>query len=220
MRKLIIALILISTISVFGQNHIVGLKGGINLTNVNSSNFLISNENRTGFNGGLTYEYRLNTKFGLGMDLLYFQKGFTNDIVFLDDNGNPTGESATSEFNYDYLSLPLKAGFVRGDKFLGFANLGIIPSLLISAKTLSPTIGGFFEETTINVTDRLTKFDLGGLVEIGANYKVAPDILLSVTCGYQHSFTSITNENYFSNAEVRHYGMLFSLGLKYVFKKE
>jgi len=38
--------------------------------------------------------------------------------------------------------------------------------------------------------------------------------------GYQHSFTSITNDNYFSNSEVRHYGMVLSFGLKYALKKE
>lgn len=220
MRKLITALILISTIPVLGQNHIVGVKGGINWTNVNSSSFISNNDSRTGFNGGLSYEYGLNNKFNLGMDLLYFQNGVTNDIIFTDEIGNPTGESVTNEFNYDYLSLPLKCGFVIGDKISGFANLGIIPSLLVDAKTISQAIEGFVEETTINVTDRVTKFDLGGLVEIGANYKVAPDLLLSATFGYRHSFTSITNENYLSNAEVRHYGMVLSVGLKYVLKKE
>ncbi len=108
MRKLIIVLILISTIPVFGQNHLIGLKGGINWTNVNSSNFISNNDNRTGFNGGLTYEYRFNNHFNLGIDFLYFQKGFTNDIIFTDENGIPTGEKATSVFNYDYLSFRSK----------------------------------------------------------------------------------------------------------------
>lgn len=223
MSKIITVFTIVNSIiiiPVFGQNHFIGLQGGINLTNVNSSNFSSNNDNRTSFNSGLTYQYFLNEKFNLGIDLLYFQRGFTNDIVYTDESGNPTGESATSEFNYDYLSLPLKGGIVIGDKISGFANLGIIPSFLLDAKTTTPAIEGFQEETTNNVTDRVTKFDLGGLVEIGACYKITPDFLLSATFGYQHSFTSITNDNYFSYAEVRNYGMIWSIGLKYALKKE
>ncbi len=223
MKKIITVLtIVISIISIpaCGQNHFIGLKGGINRTNVNSTNFINGSENRTGLNSGLTYEYYLNNRFNLGIDLLYFQKGFTVNDIYTDEFGNPTGESAPSEFNYDYLILPLKGGVVIGDKFSGFANLGIIPSFLVNAKTISPAIEGFLEETTINVTDRVTKFDLGGLVEIGASYKFKPDLLISATFGYQHSFTSITNNNYFSNSEVRNYGMILSFGLKYALKKE
>ena len=220
MRKIITVLTIVISIPTFGQNHFIGLQGGVNWTNVNSSNFISNNDTRTGFNSGLTYQYRLDEKFNLGIDLLYFQRGFTNDIVFKDEFGNTIGESANSEFSYDYFSLPLKGGIVIGDKFSGFANLGIIPSFLLDAKTTLPAIEGFQEETTSNVTDRVTKFDLGGLVEIGANYKITPDFLLSTSFGYQHSFTSITNDDYFLNAEVRHYGMVLSIGLKYALKKE
>ena len=220
MRKIITVLTIVISIPTFGQDHFIGLRGGINWTNVNSSNFISNNDNRTGFNSGLTYQYYLSKRFNLGIDLLYFQRGFTSEIVFRDEFGNPTGESATSRFNYDYLSVPLKGGIVIGDKFSGFANLGIVPSLLLDATTTTPEIEGIIGETTNNVTDIVTKFDIGGLVEIGANYKVAPDFLLSATFGYQHSFTSITNDNYFSNATVRHYGMVLSIGLKYALKKE
>jgi hypothetical protein len=220
MRIIITVLTIVISIPTFGQNHFFGLKGGINWTNVNSSNFISGNDNRTGFNGGLTYQYFLNERFNLGTELLYFQRGFVNDIVFTNEFGNPTGERATNTLDYDYLSIPLKGGIRIGDKFSGFANLGIVPSFLLDAKTTTPAIEGFQEETTYNVTDRVTKFDLGGLVEIGANYKITPDFLLSTSFGYQHSFTSITNDDYFSNTEARHYGMVLSIGLKYALKKE
>lgn len=213
-------LTIVISIPALGQNHFIGLKSGINWTNVNSTNFINNNENRAGFNGGLTYEYLLNKKFSVGIDFLYYQKGFTNDIVFTDELGNPTGEGANSEFNYNYLSLPLKGGFVIREKISGFANLGIIPSVLIDSETIMTAIDGFAEETTNNVTDKVTKFDLGGLVEIGANYKLLTDFLISASIGYQHSFTSITNDNYFSNAEARHYGAVLSIGLKYSLKKD
>ncbi len=221
MRKIIITILtIVFSIPVFGQNHFFGLKGGMSWTNVNSTNFISNNDNRTGFNGGLTYEYHLNTKFNLGMDLLYVQKGFTNDIVFTDDTGNPTGEKATSEFNYDYLSFPIKGGLVIGDRISGFINLGLVPSVLIDAKTIEPAIEGIMDKTTYDVTDKVTGFDLGGLIEIGGNYKLKERFLIFTSVAFQHSFTGITNENYFSNGKARHYGMTLSIGLKYALKKE
>lgn len=220
MRKILIVIISLSSLPVFGQNHFVGLKNGINWANVNSSNFLNDNDNRRGYTGGLTYQYSLNEKFNLGLDLLYSQRGFTNDIVFTNEFGTPTGERATVNFDYDYLAIPLKGGIVIGDTFSGFANLGIVPSILLDATTTTPAIEGFQERTTINITDRVNKFDLAGLAEIGANYPINSNFLLSASLGYQHSFTSITNDNYFSGSEIRHYEIVLSFGIKYALKKE
>jgi len=220
MRNLIAVLTILISTPAFGQNHFMGLKGGISWTNVNSANFHDNNDNWTGFNGGLTYEYHMNKKFNLGMDFLYFQKGFTNDIVFLDEFGNPTGKKVTSEFNYDYLSFPIKGGFVIGDKISGFINLGLVPSVLIDAKTIQPAIEGIMDKTTYDVTDEVTDYDLGGMIEIGGNYKFKDRVLLFASFAYQHSFASITNENYFSNGKARHYGMTLSIGLKYALKEE
>jgi hypothetical protein len=99
MRKIIAFLSVLCTIPAFGQNHVIGLKGGINWTNVISDNFLSDNEYRNGFVSGLTYEYEFKRKFQIGLDLVYSQKGFKNDIIFTDETGNPIGEKATSDFN-------------------------------------------------------------------------------------------------------------------------
>ena len=220
MRMIITVLTILISIPIFGQNHFIGLNGGINWTNVNSSNFINNTDNRTGFNSGLSYQCFLNQRFYFGIDLLYFQRGITIESLYTDDFGIPTGEKGVSEFDYEYLLIPLKGGIMIGDKFSGFANLGIIPSILVDATHVDSGIEGFLEETEINVTDRVNNFDLAGLVEIGANYKITPHFLFSASLGYQHSFTSITNDDYFSNSKVRHYGMILSLGLKYALKKE
>lgn len=220
MKSTIIILLLISPISVFGQNHFIGLKGGINWTNINSSDFLSNNDNRTGFNGGMTYELRLKNNFNFGVDLLYTQKGFTNDIIFTNETVNPTGEKATIVFNYDYLTFPVKGGFLIGKRISGFVNLGIVPSLLIDAKTITPAFDNIIEEEIFDVRNRVTKFDFGGMIEIGGNYKFKERFLLYISFAYQHSFTTITNSDYFAIGKVKHYGMTSSIGLKYALKKE
>lgn len=220
MRTILIVITSLFIFPVFGQNHFIGLKGGINWTNINSTMFLVNNNSRTGFNGGFTYQYFLNERFNIGGDLLYFQRGFTNDAMFTDEFGNPSGEKLTIKFDYDYLSVPLKGGMVLGDKFSGFANLGIVPAILIKASTKTPAIEGVQEESVVNFTDKVNRFDLAGLTEIGANYKLNTNLILSVSLEYQYSFTSLTNDNYFSNSKIHHYGMVMSFGLKYALNKK
>lgn len=213
MRSILIVLIITFSTPVFGQSHFVGFRGGANWTKVNSSNLANNADYRNGFSGGLTYEYLLNKRIKLGIDLLYAQKGFTNDIIFTDVNGLPTGERATTAFNYDYLSLPIKGGFVFGEKVSGFVNLGLVPSLLLGAKVIEPAIDGIMEEKTHNMTGVTSTFDLGGMVEIGAAYKFQEKYILFTAFDFQHSFTTINGFNGW------HYGMTFSLGLKYALKK-
>ncbi|MFT6844067.1 MAG: hypothetical protein ACJAUV_000237 [Flavobacteriales bacterium] len=207
MKKIITVLTIMISIPAFSQNHFIGLKGGVNMTNVNTNDFI--NDARIGFNAGLTYEYVVNNLFNVGVDFLYFQKGFTNEI----------GKNDVAEFNYDYLSIPIKVGATTSGKFSGFVNLGVMPSFLVNAKEKIPSVADP-ALTTYDVTDKVTKFDIGGMVEIGANYKIRPDFILSASLGYQHSVTSFANDSYFSGSEARHYGMVLSIGVKYALIKE
>ena len=165
MKIIITVLALLLTFSSIGQNHIIGIKSGVNSTNVNASNFITNNGSRTGFSSGLTYEFRFKNKFNLGMDFMYFQKGFTNDIIFTDTIGNPTGEKVTTQFNYNYLSFPIKAGLVFGEKTSGFVNIGLVPSFLISGEIIEPEIEGVIDEKTTDISELATNFDFGQGIE-------------------------------------------------------
>jgi len=213
----------ITTFKVAGQNHLVGVKGGINRTNITSRNFTDQNDYITTLFAGLTYEYLFKKHLLVGADLIYFQRGFTSDIVFTDDLGNPTDEKYTIKFNYDYVSLPIKTGFNIGNEFYGFTNIGVIPSLLVDAKTISPTFntdGMVTGNELFDATSRVTKFDFAGLAEIGGGYKFKNSYWLFTSFAYQHSFTTITNSEYFTNSKIRHNGMTITIGLKCALSKE
>jgi hypothetical protein len=223
MKNIFLFILTISTLKVAGQNHLIGLKGGVNSTNITSSNFLSQNNSRTGLTAGLTYEFLIKKHFSIGADLIYNQRGFTNDIIFTNNLGNPTGEKYTTKFNYDYVSLPIKTGFKIGNKIFGFTNIGVIPSLLVDAKTISPTfntVGNVTGSETFDVTSRVTKFDFAGLAEIGGGYKFKDRYWLFTSFAYQYSFTTITNSEYFAISKIRHNGMTLTIGLKCALTKE
>ena len=70
------------------------------------------------------------------------------------------------------------------------------------------------------MTDRVTKFDFGGLIEIGGNFKFNDRLFLLTSLTYQHSFTTLTNPDYFADDKITLYGVTLSIGLKYALAKE
>ena len=201
---------MVLSISAFGQNHFIGLKSGISWTNVSSSNSEDINNNLPGLMTGLTYSYHLKQHITFDADLLYAQRGYSSSIVLF--SGNPEEVKIDGEFNYDYISLPLKAGLVYGKRISGFANVGIIPSFLINANS---TLSSPTNSRSYNLTNLVTRFDFAGLIEIGASLDINNRILINSSLEYQHSFTSTTNSEYRADDTIKHYGMILSIGLKY-----
>ena len=218
MKYIFLLLLTFVTVTANGQNHFIGVKGGVNWTNVTAKNFVSDINYRTGFAVGLSYDYIFKKNFIVGADILYNQRGFTTDIIFTDEHGNLTGQKATMNYNYDYLTIPLKVGYHYGKSFYCFVNIGLTPAILMDAQTIIPKIK-FLPSEKHDVTDRVNKFDIGGIIEIGVGYKFIDRFWLYSSFSYQNSFTTITNSDYFANSKIRHNGMTISIGLKYALTK-
>lgn len=220
MKKITVLILIILSLKVAGQNNNVGIVGGINLTNVTVKPiaYPLPTGNRIGFTGGLTYEHLFKNNFSIGADVIYIQRGFTNKIFLTDASGNVLGD-ATIKFGYDYISIPIKAGFTFGKKVFGFVKAGVLPSYLVSAKTIAPTFdasGKVNGTENVDETKIVTKFDIAGIAEIGGGIKVKEKAWLFLSFAGQYSFTTITNKQYFGTGTIiKHYGMSLSIGLKY-----
>jgi opacity protein-like surface antigen len=174
-RKTILFILTVLSLSVTGQTHFIGFQGGLNLTNIYAEAFFKDDSYRKGISSGINYELVFSDKYSVGVDLLYNQNGFQEKIIYRDNSGNEIITDIKTKFNYDYLSLPIKFGYQIGNKFKGFAKIGIIPSLLINAKTIVPnfdTDGNITEWQALNVFNDVSKFDFAGLFEIGIGYKL------------------------------------------------
>jgi hypothetical protein len=203
-------------LKVSGQGHSIGIIGGASSSNVSSKSFPSNNGSRQAFTGGLTYSYVFKNHFTTGVDLISSQRGFTNDALLTDNTGNQVGK-ITSEFNYNYIALPVKAGYTLGAKLYGFGNVGVIPSMLIKAETISPKIDGngvVTSHETFDITDQVNKIDIAGLVQIGAGFNFHKNIGLFSTLGYQRSITTFTSSEYFTNYNIRHNVVSLCLGVK------
>ncbi len=222
MRQILSFLFILITSSVVGQKHYIGLQAGFSMTNSSAKENFIDTKMRTGFDGGINYIYKFSEKYRLGIDVLYSQKGFTNNINITDDVGVFIGEEKM-EFNYDYFCIPLKIGYEFGNKLKLIPTIGIVPSYLLKAEeTIAPTFDSNENIITHEVLDTkkyVSKFDLGGIVELGIESLLSDNLIFCPGINYKHSLTTFSNSDYFDGYNTRHYGFSVVVGLKYKLNK-
>jgi hypothetical protein len=207
-------------LQVTGQNHFIGIKGGENRTNNAMDSYKSEFESRSGLAVGLTYEYFIDKHFSLGADLIYDQRGFNFRDTILNYSGNPNLNDQINKVDYqfNYISVPIKTGFNVGNNLYGFVSLGLCPSLLIDATTKSHTFnldGTFTGLEKGDVFEQMSKFDFTGIFEIGGGYKFKQRYWLFTSFSYQYGIFTYYSPTYSTNGENRHTGTTLSLGLKY-----
>lgn len=212
MKKLFLFIITIASITAAGQNHLIGVKGGVNITNVNFNDdpIPIETKNTISYIRGLTYEYFLSKHFSLGAELLYEHRGWNKDVPYYDEFG--PGKTLTNREDFTYLSLPLKAGYSIGGKLYGFMNLGVIPARLLSCKVTLPIENG---GAVYDAYSNYKNYDIAALVELGGGYKIKDRIRLFSSFAYQHSLITASMAQNEHSLELTHYGMSLTIGFKY-----
>jgi len=223
LTKLLLIILTGISMNLAGQVHSIGIQFGSNLTNMKGDDSFKDSKFRNGIIGGFNYEHLFKDNFSLGADLLYSQQGFKDYMTFTDVNGSIIGGREEIKFYYDYLVLPIKFGYSIGHKLKGFAKVGVCPSILLKAETTLPKVdseGNLIGYEAFDVKDYVSKFDLGGLIELGADYGILDNLTLFTSASFRQSLTTFSNSLYFSESKMRHYGFALSLGLKYNLNKK
>ncbi|WP_424494467.1 porin family protein [Salinimicrobium sp. GXAS 041] len=183
--------------SVKAQEINFGVKGGLNISNLHSSNTPVDEitESRTGFHAGAFGELRFSNLFALQVEALYSQQGATTTIAYIPID--PPGElgyfkqSYTKQQNqdleakgrYDYLNLPVLAKFYvyKGLNVYGGPQL----SVLLSAKDE-------YESVENDVKDQLDPFDFG--LNGGVGYQFEMGLFFSAS--YYWGINNISHIDY------------------------
>lgn len=217
MKNLLLLGFILFSMNVLGQVHSVGIQGGVNLSNCTSEIDFDDLKFKPGLLAGLNYEYLYKSNYTLGADLLYSEQGYIEEVKFVNEQGN----ISTSElsFGYDYLSVPVKWGYTMGGRLKEFVKVGLCPSVLVKAYVAVPkddvNLLGYED---LYFYDNVPKFDLGGLLELGAAYALKNDLELFSSLTFRKSFTSISSDEHFAGADLKHYLFSMSVGLKYRLK--
>ena len=217
MKKIAVIALTLICLNVLAQKHLVGVKSGLNFSNIYNDNSGVKSEYQTGLSGGLTYELFFKKNFSLGLDFIYNERGFKRDIYPTLNNGNPTGEKIAESYNNNYFSIPIKVGYTYGKKIFGFVNFGICPSFLLNAKASAIYFdknGNNTGSETKDFMERVLKVDLAILSEVGLGYKLKNKYYFYTSVSNQTSLGPIYNTTYSSNEEIKHFGYTFSVGVK------
>lgn len=207
---ILLSLVFLST-SAFTQSHFVGLQGGLSsATNLGTlGNYVY----RNGYEFALSYQYRQNKFVFFGADLAYSLKGFRNAILITDNNGNVTGQLNT-DWQFEYISIPIKAGMNVGTKFGIFFSLAIAPAYLIHGSNKTDSNPYFLAEN-FDFTDKANRFDLYGQLEAGLFFRIARKVHFGPILQYQQSLATWTNKDFFEQESSYHASFLFAFTLKY-----
>src|ERR1035437_1579534 len=197
MKKILIFIFfVISTVTLSGQSNLIGIKGGINWTDVS---YYSGMKGDVGYvtnsvaciSSGLTYDYIDNGNFIWGVELLYEQRRYTGIANIISPVYPPPSPIYLSD-HYVYYAIPLKVCYILGETFFGFGNIGIAPAFLKSAideHTTTDSIGNK-TSTDYNLKNSNSNFELSGLIEIGCGYKLLKNFEIITSFRLQDSFTS------------------------------
>lgn len=217
MKKITVIALTFICLNAFAQKHLIGVKSGLNFSNIYNDNSATKYEYQSGLSGGLTYELFFKKNFSLGLDFIYNERGFKRDIYPTLNNGAPTGEKITESYNNNYFSVPIKVGYTFGKKIFGFVNIGICPSFLLNAKASAIYFdknGNNASSETKDFMERVLKVDLAILSEVGLGYKLKNKYYFYTSVSNQTSFGPIYNTTFSTDEEIKHFGYIFSVGVK------
>jgi hypothetical protein len=199
----------------------IGPSIGINLSGIRERDFLADHKRRLGPRMGIQLEKKWDKGQSLALEFLMQKKGYRHNITFTDEEGKPTGESATLDFEANYISLPIKGGINLFENLGAYINIGVVPSLLLSSQLETPEIvvDGLtvLPAEVVEMNDKLNKFDLAVLAELGYNIRYQV-FLFNFNLAYDRSLTRFNNYEYFPEAKAWHTTLSASVGLKYRLK--
>ena len=180
----------------------MGFNLGYNSSTVSSNN---QNSNASvGVNLGFSTDYYFNNRWSIKGKLIYDQKGWTNGFI-QDIN---TGIKYSTNFNLNYLTIPIMANWHFGKTRDWYLQFGIYSGILLNAK-----------ETAFNtdVKDGFNATDFGITLGIGYKIPVSDKLKLIIEYDGQSGIKDIFKSNYSGNLTTNSRGSI-NVGLNFLLK--
>lgn len=182
---LIILIVFTASFKTIAQEGVhIGLKGGLNLSNMNSDDFADSSL-RAGLHLGVLAEIPIGTTFSIQPEILYSTHGTEADVTLL--GGNPMDIG----YHLDYIQVPILAKIYLASSL----SIELGPSLNV---LVNENIGG-------------EKTDIGKSLEFGGGLGVTYAFSSSFFAGirYIHGFTDALDQD---NGSIRNNGLQIGVG--------
>ncbi len=206
MKKIFVAIVaLIGLGSIQAQEVKYGLKGGLNIANINvSGEASPSMSSIVNVHIGAFAEFKINKKVAFQPELLYSVQGSEFDqTIEVDGNFYDTNNT----FKLSYLNIPLMLKYYPQSKF--YFEAGPQLGLLTSAK-IEVDVPGFGSGTD-DVKEFFNSVDFG--MNVGFGYNFSKNV--TANARYNFGLTNIADTEPGDNTKMKN--SVFSLSLGYIF---
>jgi hypothetical protein len=190
--RLFVAGILLLTSTIVGAQNFIGLKSGLNISNV-ATDIDFKPDWRFRYSGGATFEHFFNSTWSVEVDLLYSQRGYKSHIQISQGPNGPS-DLYTAWTAFNYLTLPVKASVYLGTKKVFFISAGVVPGVYTDGNVRSdyPPQKG---KVKID-SDMMSKFDLSLQFETGVCYPITDKYSVYGSLAFLKGMTSLSPDGY------------------------
>ena len=193
-----------------------GIKGGMNISNVNTNLSSYTTKDIIGGNLSLTYD-RVHFRFlTVGGEINIVQRGFQSF-----DSIVASQSVASIRYKFNYFSVPLKLGVQFGNRAYVFGNVAFVPGYLLKAIAETPVLdasGQIIDYTWQDATSTSAQFELSTQIEVGIGVTKAKRYKFYVSAAKQQGWTNLFDDPA-SAFDFKSVGIIISTGMKFEFGK-
>ncbi|KOS05106.1 hypothetical protein AM493_02930 [Flavobacterium akiainvivens] len=178
-----------------------GVNTGVNFSTISSGEYWGSADTSTGFNVAASLDFYFSDRWSIKVKPTYDRKGWDGDYVTVDGNDYPT------DYNVDYLTVPVMANWHFGSKRNWYLNFGPYAGFLLSAKDT---------RFDTDVKNALNSTDIGLAFGIGVKIPVSDKIKIFFEYEGQSGFSDAFKDNYTGNVYTSRNSL--NVGLNFLLK--
>ncbi|WP_428229982.1 porin family protein [Flavobacterium sp.] len=210
-KSMLILCALFVGLTVMAQTQKVklGVKAGLNISNLTFDDSELNSSNKTGFTAGIMVEVPLAKKFSIQPELLYSQQG--TKTSFSDQDVTNSNYKSTIDLNYLNIPVMLKYFVVKGLSVQAGPQIGI---LLKANNKYQDNFLGYENQETFNLKDYSAGIDTS--VNLGLGYQFKDKFYTDVR--YNISYSNVFKEgdaNHFINNDMKN--RVFQVTVGYFF---
>jgi len=201
-------------VSLFSQSFTLGLKSGLNYSNI-SGYYPFSSSYRQSISAGVFAFAPISKHIDGFFELNFEQKGYKYTLQDISNSTKTEGEHI-----YDYLTFPVGFKYKFGQKLKPYVKIGIFLALLMNAKDIgtetnyavSPPVDNSWEKSIMYKTETV---DLGIFFGFGIQYRFSSKLMFLIEGNLNYGLMLLEPDKILIE-EMRNRSFLVSLGFGYV----